>query len=130
MVFSSRNSREAGFDVALGQKWECMNSVPCTLVASDPPNMGNTEGLCSDALNVSVAAADTTTCVRLWCGFPEWLLPAVAMPLAALLKLLFFRDSKVEPKVEANKQEAAREVEKAEAKAGCRGAWHCFLSWP
>eukprot|EP00913_Durusdinium_trenchii_P018386 g17271.t1 len=40
------------------EKWECMNSVPCTFRATDPPMAGNSAGLCDDAINISSFLAD------------------------------------------------------------------------
>ncbi|CAK9063618.1 unnamed protein product [Durusdinium trenchii] len=65
------------------EKWECMNSVPCTFRATDPPMAGNSAGLCDDAINISSFLADQPEAevqmladgchnsrglrVRLWC---------------------------------------------------------------
>jgi len=91
------------------EKWECMNSVPCTLKAGDPPIAGNTEGLCADAINISsflaVAATEEVQMAdachnnqglrtRLWCNASlEFVLPLVALLLATALKIfLHFRE--------------------------------------
>ena len=80
-------------------EWECMNDVPCTLTAADPPIAGDTEGLCDDPMNITEFLADPIlmddrvdldAChkgslrARLWClQDVEWLLPLVSV-IAAL----------------------------------------------
>ncbi|CAL1160558.1 unnamed protein product, partial [Cladocopium goreaui] len=88
------------------EKWECMNSVQCTLRASNPPEMGDTKGMCDAALDISgFAAAEKTTCHRLWCHeHVQWLLPAAVTVLALLLKLFLS---------ESGKQDVSREVQQA-----------------
>ncbi|CAE7357886.1 Fam3b, partial [Symbiodinium necroappetens] len=81
------------------KKWECMNSIPCTLTVTDLPLVGNTEGLCDDRMNITEFLADPIlmdepldldAChrgslrPRLWClQDVEWLLPLVSV-IAAL----------------------------------------------
>eukprot|EP00434_Breviolum_minutum_P030827 symbB.v1.2.027259.t1/scaffold2785.1/size70456/2 len=105
------------------EKWECMNSVPCTLKASDPPIAGNTEGLCADALNISSFLAEATdteamasdAChnsqglrVRLWCNASmEFVLPLVAFLAAVALKgVLYFNERMAATKADAKKGDA------------------------
>ncbi|CAE7839207.1 Fam3b, partial [Symbiodinium necroappetens] len=80
-------------------EWECMNDVPCTLTAADPPIAGDTEGLCDDPMNITEFLpdpilmddrVDLDAChkgslrARLWClQDVEWLLPLVSV-IAAL----------------------------------------------
>eukprot|EP00438_Fugacium_kawagutii_P034151 Skav228530 [mRNA] locus=scaffold796:328991:351330:+ [translate_table: standard] len=103
------------------EKWECMNSVPCTLKAEDPPMAGNTEGLCSDAVNISAfltaaeapeAAQMADAChnaqglrVRLWCNASlEFLLPLLALLAAITLKVvIYFREKRQAASAESKK---------------------------
>lgn len=86
------------------EKWECMNSVPCTFRATDPPMAGNSAGLCDDAINISSFLADQPEAevqmladgchnsrglrVRLWCTQDlEWMMALVTVLMAVALKV-------------------------------------------
>mmetsp|Transcript_81365 Transcript_81365/g.143597 ORF Transcript_81365/g.143597 Transcript_81365/m.143597 type:complete len:1943 (-) Transcript_81365:182-6010(-) len=84
------------------ERWECMNSVPCTLRAVDPPNMASTEGICSDAIDLSnflgerrLLESTIEPCfnsqglrTRLWCGgeYSQWVLPSIFVILAIFVE--------------------------------------------
>ena len=44
VVWVMFNTSTAILSLIPGEKWECMNSVQCTLRASNPPEMGDTKG--------------------------------------------------------------------------------------
>ncbi|CAJ1392982.1 unnamed protein product [Effrenium voratum] len=95
------------------EKWECMNSVPCTLTATDPPVQGDTTGLCDDPVNITswlAAGAMEADVVeepcfngrglrkRLWCvqGI-EWSLPVGTTLLAVFIGVAQFLWAKTHP---------------------------------
>eukprot|EP00931_Biecheleriopsis_adriatica_P097680 TRINITY_DN714_c0_g1_i4.p1 TRINITY_DN714_c0_g1~~TRINITY_DN714_c0_g1_i4.p1 ORF type:complete len:1084 (-),score=198.45 TRINITY_DN714_c0_g1_i4:118-3369(-) len=78
------------------EKWECMNSVPCTFRAVAPPVQGDITGRCSDQVNLTETllpeqqAIQMDVChnaagrrIRVWCQEDaQWVLPVVTVLLA------------------------------------------------
>eukprot|EP00931_Biecheleriopsis_adriatica_P042206 TRINITY_DN2405_c0_g1_i2.p1 TRINITY_DN2405_c0_g1~~TRINITY_DN2405_c0_g1_i2.p1 ORF type:complete len:1595 (+),score=335.47 TRINITY_DN2405_c0_g1_i2:126-4787(+) len=124
------------------ERWECMNSVPCTLRAVQPPMAGNTEGMCDDPVSITSLLQTSEhesfdECynarglrVRLWCqNGIQWLLPLVFTVLAvAVVSAQYAWERKYGSK-KAFKQPAEKEDRKEQSDkiSGTEGARELVL---